>query len=412
MVLYVIHARLASREFLYFIIHLQTVFMTLTASLVSSSDFESPKHEGRLAPQNQIPKEFIDISSLNTMALTSYARELLILQSVEEVYPTFERLKANAQPFIILSNGSNTLLPPVLNASVISPQLKGQHIRKQNADYVWLEVMAGEVWHDLVVATVQQGWYGLENLALIPSWVGASPVQNIGAYGVQVEDVVESVTAFHIPTLTFKTLSNADCQFSYRESIFKREVGQWLITSVLFKLHKTPHINLQYGDVARVAAEFAARRGDGTSITPLDTMQAIIQIRHSKIPDTVALPNCGSFFKNPIVSKAVSDHLLSQFPNLIYYPVKDKQGNATAQVKLAAGWLIDQAGLKGQGIYPILTHIHQALVLANHAPLKASQADVACTMMLIQDTVKQKFGVMLEPEPIWIEADGCIRKHY
>lgn len=361
-----------------------------------------------------IPDNYVDISQLSTMALASHARELIQLHHVDEIQPLFARLQQQQQRFVIISNGSNTLLPELLDVTVITPTLHGQTILEEDDQTVRLEVMAGEQWHDLVVSTVTQGWYGLENLALIPSWVGASPVQNIGAYGVQVEDVIESVTAFHIPTLTFKTLSNADCEFAYRDSRFKREVGQWLITSVTFRLHKNPNVNVQYGDVAKLAAQYANQRLgtslDNPVITPIDTMHAIIQIRQSKIPDTNELPNCGSFFKNPIVDAADAQTLLQRFPTLVHYPVKDNQGQATGKVKLAAGWLIDQAGLKGKGIAPILTHIHQALVLTNHAPQVATQADIERTMTLIQQTVYQQFGVMLEPEPVWIESDGRIRQ--
>ena len=361
-----------------------------------------------------IPDNYVDISQLSTMALASHARELIQLHHVDEVQPLFARLQQQQQRFVIISNGSNTLLPKLLDVTVITPTLHGQTVLEEDDQTVRLEVMAGEQWHDLVVSTVTQGWYGLENLALIPSWVGASPVQNIGAYGVQVEDVIESVTAFHIPTLTFKTLSNADCEFAYRDSRFKREVGQWLITSVTFRLHKNPNVNVQYGDVAKLAAQYANQRLgtslDNPVITPIDTMYAIIQIRQSKIPDTNELPNCGSFFKNPIVDAADAQTLLQRFPTLVHYPVKDNQGQATGKVKLAAGWLIDQAGLKGKGIAPILTHVHQALVLTNHAPQVATQADIERTMTLIQQTVYQQFGVMLEPEPVWIKSDGLIRQ--
>ena len=361
-----------------------------------------------------IPDNYVDISQLSTMALASHARELIQLHHVDEIQPLFARLQQQQQRFVIISNGSNTLLPELLDVTVITPTLHGQTILEEDDQTVRLEVMAGEQWHDLVVSTVTQGWYGLENLALIPSWVGASPVQNIGAYGVQVEDVIESVTAFHIQTLTFKTLSNTDCEFAYRDSRFKREVGQWLITSVTFRLHKNPNVNVQYGDVAKVAAQYANQRLgtslDNSVITPIDIMHAIIQIRQSKIPDTHELPNCGSFFQNPIVDAADAQTLLQRFPTLVHYPVKNQQGQATGKVKLAAGWLIDQAGLKGKGIAPILTHIHQALVLTNHAPQVATQADIERTMTLIQQTVYQQFGVMLEPEPVWIESDGRIRQ--
>lgn len=351
-----------------------------------------------------------DISALNTMSLTCHARELVCLQSLDEVLPLFQRLNENNQPFVIVSNGSNIILPKLLNATVISPTLKGQKVIFEDDEFVHLEVMAGEIWHDFVVDSVEKGWYGLENLALIPSWVGASPVQNIGAYGVQVEDVIESVCAFHIPTLTFKTLTKTECLFSYRDSIFKKQVGNWLILSVTFKLHKKAEANTEYGDVAQIAGKIANDAGR-SDITPKDTMQAIIKIRQSKIPETKELPNCGSFFKNPIVKKSLADSIRQNYPNLIEYPVI--AGNVSDEeeyVKLPAGWLIDQAGLKGKGVFPILTHVNQALILVNHAPYEASQAQIEKAMRFIQDTVEQKFAILLEPEPVWVEADGSIRQ--
>lgn len=342
----------------------------------------------------------INLCELNTMALQSFAKERICLTNLDEVLSTFTHLKEKEQKFIILSGGSNTILPPELNASVISPTLFGQKILYEDDSLVTLEVMAGENWHELVIDTVTKGWYGLENLALIPGWVGACPVQNIGAYGVQVEDVILQVTAFHIPTLTWHLLCKQDCQFGYRDSLFKHEEGEWLITSVVFQLKKNPVVNVKYADVASVAQQLAEQGGRNT-ITPIDVMQAIIQIRQSKLPDTKELPNCGSFFKNPVISRAKFDELLAKFPNIIYYNLPDPN-----MVKLAGGWLIEQAGLKGKGIEPIFTHSKQALVLTNHRPCQASQADIQRTMQWIISQVQEKFSVTLEPEPVWIEKDG------
>ena len=357
----------------------------------------------------QANASYVDISAYNTMALACQAKQFIRLTHLSDIEPTFKQLAAHQQAFVVLSNGSNIILPEVLDAVVVSPSLKGKTVLFEDSQTITLEVMAGEDWHTLVVDTVHQGWYGLENLALIPSWVGGSPVQNIGAYGVQAEDVIDSVKAFHIPSLTWHHLSNADCEFSYRDSLFKQQAGQWLITSVIFTLSKTAKPNTQYGDVAKVAQHYASQAGRD-EVTPVDTMNAIIDIRQSKLPDTNDLPNCGSFFKNPIVAKSQVDQLLQSYPNLVHYPVKDAQGNLTDYCKVAAGWLIDQSGLKGKGIAPILTHIKQALVLTNHAPKVATQRDVAKSMQFIQQTVLDKFGIKLEAEPVWIESDGSIRQ--
>ena len=172
----------------------------------------------------QANASYVDISAYNTMALACQAKQFIRLTDLSDIEPTFKQLAAHQQAFVVLSNGSNIILPEVLDAFVVSPTLKGKTILSEDSQTITLEVMAGEDWHTLVLDTVHQGWYGLENLALIPSWVGGSPVQNIGAYGVQAEDVIGSVKAFHIPSLTWHHLSKSDCQFSYRDSLFKQAV--------------------------------------------------------------------------------------------------------------------------------------------------------------------------------------------
>lgn len=340
------------------------------------------------------------LTDLNTMALQSHAKRRVTLTETSAILPLFSELQATKMAYIILSGGSNTILPPILDATVISPSLKGKKVKAETAEHVTLEVMAGEIWHNFVVECTQNGWYGLENMALIPGWVGACPVQNIGAYGVQVADVIDSVTAFHIPSLTWQTLSNAECHFDYRDSIFKKQAGDWLISTVTFSLSKVPNPNINYGDVANVAQDFAQKTGKAAP-SPVDVMNAIIQIRASKLPDPTILPNCGSFFKNPVVAKSQVDDLLRTFPNLVYYATIDSD-----RVKVAGGWLIEQAGLKGKGIAPILTHDKQALVLTNHSPQHATQADIEKAVVFIQNTVFEKFGIMLEPEPVWVSDNG------
>lgn len=353
-------------------------------------------------PQSPIPLLNFpaDLSPLNTMALQSHATYHLRLQSMGEVLPVFTQLQNSQTPFVILSGGSNSILPPQLTATVISPSFMGKTILAETETTITLEVMAGENWHDFVVACTQNGWYGVENLALIPGWVGACPVQNIGAYGVQVEDVIDSVTAFHIPTLTWQTLTKQNCEFAYRDSVFKRQAGDWLIAKITFSLSKVPKPKMQYGDVARVAQEYAQKSNTPTP-SSIDVMNAIIQIRSAKLPDPNILPNCGSFFKNPIVDKGLVENLLKTFPDLVHYPTSDSE-----KIKVAGGWLIEQAGLKGKGVAPIFTHNKQALVLTNHAPLQATQADIAKAIVFLQNTVYEKFSIMLEPEPVWIEENG------
>ena len=349
--------------------------------------------------------ESIDLSHDNTMALTCVADSVVALENeaqLDDFMATYIEGTADKRSLFVLSGGSNVLLPTVLKSTVLQPKMRGIYLTNQTNDYVDIEVMAGENWHDLVVHTVNQGWYGLENLALIPGLTGAAPIQNIGAYGVQLEDRLQYVRAYHLPTQTWYHLSAADCQFGYRDSIFKRTPNIWLISRVGFRLHTNPaNILANYGDVQTVAQRYAEQRGRAQA-RPADVMQAIIDIRQQKLPDPKQLPNCGSFFQNPIISQEQFTALQATYPTIVGYTMADKM------VKVAAGWLIEQAGLKGNGIAPIFTHKQQALVLTNHKPQQATQDDVAIAQKHIAATVYEKFAIQLSREPVWVNADGSI----
>lgn len=347
----------------------------------------------------------VDLSHSNTMALASVAEVVVTLTDeaqLDAFMADYGKEATPTKPLFVLSGGSNVLLPAQLNAIVLRPQMRGISVTAQTDDYVDIEVMAGENWHDLVMHTVAQGWYGLENLALIPGLTGAAPVQNIGAYGVQLEDSLEYVRAYHLPTQTWHQLTAADCEFGYRDSLFKRAPNTWLITRVGFRLHTEPRkILASYGDVQTVSQRYAEQQGRSQP-NPADVMQAIIDIRQQKLPDPKQLPNCGSFFQNPIIPQAQFIALKAIHPTIVGYPMPD------AMVKVAAGWLIEQAGLKGHGLAPILTHQQQALVLTNHNPYQATQADVAKAQQHIADIVYEKFAIELAREPVWVNADGSI----
>ena len=342
----------------------------------------------------------------NTMALKCQADTVITLTDESQIDRALAVENLPNKPLIVLSGGSNVLLPPKLTAVVIRPLLTGIEVLDDDESQISIEVMAGENWHNLVVKTVESGWYGLENLALIPGLTGAAPVQNIGAYGVQLEDCLTHVKAWHLPTATWHYFDRSQCQFAYRDSIFKQQAGEWLITRVGFKLHKDSHqVQADYGDVKAQGLKIAQAHGRD-QLTANDVMEAIIQIRQSKLPDPARLPNCGSFFKNPVILTEQFVQLQQQFPGIVGYRVDD------THTKVAAGWLIDQAGLKGEGIAPILTHHQQALVLTNHTPADSShpatQQDVANTQHFIQRHIFEHYGIRLEREPIWIEANGSI----
>lgn len=336
-----------------------------------------------------------DLSAMNTMALNSCADTAIVVHD-EAALPS---IRPTGRWFV-LAGGSNVLLPSVLNATVILPRMLGKHILSENDDEILLEVKAGENWHDLVSHCALQGWYGIENLALIPGLAGAAPVQNIGAYGVQLEDVLVCVKVYDWENSQFLTLSREECQFSYRHSIFKEQPNRYLITAITLRLHKTAtRIQSNYGDLHNQALTLATAAGRD-DIHAIDIYHAVIAIRQSKLPDPAILPNCGSFFQNPIISHGQFQQLICQYPTMPHYPIND------ALVKLPAGWLIEQAGLKGGGITPILTHTKQALVLTNHAPQSATQHDIAITQNHIIVSVQQKFGITLVREPVWVNADG------
>lgn len=359
-----------------------------------------------LRPTLSVPHDVsYDLSQANTMALACIAETVVTLTCEAELDRLMADYGAEAmgrRPLFVLSGGSNVLLPAQLEALVVRPHLRGITVTEQTSEYVDIEVMAGENWHELVTHTIAQGWYGLENLALIPGLTGAAPVQNIGAYGVQLEDCLTHVRAYHLLDKTWHTLSVAECQFGYRDSLFKREPNTWLISRVGFRLHTDPtRVRASYGDVQTVAQEYAQQQGR-TQPAPVDVMQAIIAIRQQKLPDPKVLPNCGSFFQNPIIPHAQFAALQQTYPHIVGYPMPN------AMVKVAAGWLIEQAGLKGGGLAPIFTHQKQALVLTNHAPYQATQTDVAHAQQHIAATVYDAFAITLSREPVWVNTDATI----
>ncbi|MGM8884414.1 UDP-N-acetylmuramate dehydrogenase [Psychrobacter sp. 1U2] len=345
-----------------------------------------------------------DLSHANTMALACVADKAVVIteETQLDTFMIHYHQQSSKLPLFVLSGGSNVLLPSQLNAIVLRPFMRGIEVIQQTAEYVDIEVMAGENWHELVTYTVAQGWYGLENLALIPGLTGAAPVQNIGAYGVQLEDCLQSVRAYHLPSQTWHDLSINDCQFGYRDSVFKRAPNTWLISRVGLRLHTdAARISVNYGDVKAVAQSFAEQQNRAEP-APHDVMQAIIHIRQQKIPDPKQLPNCGSFFQNPIIGNEQFADLQSRYPKIVGYPMPEQK------VKVAAGWLIEHAGLKGGGIAPIITHQQQALVLTNQQPYQAQQIDVAKSQDFISSQVYDKFKVTLTREPIWVNANASI----
>ena len=325
------------------------------------------------------------LKNYNTFGIEAKAKQFVAVHSTEQLKYILEQRKAEKK--FILGGGSNMLLTKDIDALVIHIDLKGKKIIEENDDYVWVESQAGENWHEFVLWTIDQDFGGLENMSLIPGNVGTTPVQNIGAYGTEIKDTFISCQVITIENQEIKTFSKEECNFGYRESIFKNDVkDQYIITSVVFKLTKKNHkINTSYGDIV---AELA--KNNRTEPTLKDVSNAVINIRRSKLPDPKELGNSGSFFKNPILLKSDFQKIQHQFPEMKYYEISE------TEVKVPAGWLIEQAGFKGKRFGDAGIHKNQALVLVNYG--NATGAEILNVSKNIQETIFKKFGINIETE--------------
>lgn len=340
----------------------------------------------------------VDLSPFNTLGFTVRAQSYVPIRAARELSAYF-KTTPDAKCFV-LGGGSNLVLTRDIEATVLHMQSRGVAVYEETASHVIVGVQAGEVWHEFVMNTVEQGWMGLENLALIPGSVGASPVQNIGAYGVEVKDTLHKIKAWDRLKSAWAWLDASDCAFGYRDSVFKHAYlddahtqARYVISKVFFKLLKDRaqwQPKLDYGDVAARVQAISA----GQTVTPAHVAQAIVEIRNSKLPDPAVLGNAGSFFKNPVVDATQAAALKITHPNLPCYPQPDKQ------VKIAAGWLIEQAGFKGQRDGAVGVYDKQALVLVNHGG--GTGAELMAFAARIAQTVFEQFGVVIAPEPIVI----------
>lgn len=330
----------------------------------------------------QIYRNF-DLQRLNTFGLHCIAENFLDCQSSDDLYEAI--WLAGHKPSLILGGGSNVLLTQDIPGHVIHVSNRGMQVLEENASHVILEVAAGESWDDFVQHAVRNNWGGVENLSLIPGTVGAAPMQNIGAYGVELKSVFVSLDALHLPTGEMHVFSPADCEFGYRTSTFKTQhKNQYLIVRVRFRLSKMPMLHLDYGSI-REELEKMQVHVPGIA----DVSQAVIRIRKSKLPDPELIGNAGSFFKNPVVTPDQFEQITAIFPDVVSYP----QGDS---VKLAAGWLIEKAGWKGYREGAAGVHEKQALVLVNYGGAAGSEV-YGLSEKILQD-VSNKFGVELERE--------------
>ena len=334
----------------------------------------------------------LPLQSRHTFALPVMAQDIIEISKTEQL----TQINFN-NPFMILGEGSNTVFLNDYAGSVIC--IKNRGIEKsQDDDFIYLNVAAGENWHEVVCSTLSAGILGLENLALIPGSVGAAPVQNIGAYGVEVEKFIDYVKGYDIAQKRFYTLSNDECQFAYRESIFKGELyKKFIITEVGFKFNKQWLPELSYGPLKEVVLT-GNHLKDAQKI-----FEQVVAIREAKLPDPRKIPNAGSFFKNPIISEAQLIQLKTAYPEIPHYPVGINTEGIN-EFKLAAGWLIDQAQLKGFRIAGVEVNPQQALVLLNHG--NSSGNDITKMILTIQKTIRDKFKVELEHEVRIINSQG------
>ena len=366
------------------------LFRVYTNSFHKHIHKPSPHEYGKLAGFLH-PEAIMNLSlkPWNTFGIDRCAARIIIVETATQLTDAWQQAAADDLPALILGEGSNVLFLEDYAGAVLINRIRGIEITEQ-ADAWHLHVGAGENWHSLVTFTLDNGMAGLENLALIPGCAGSSPIQNIGAYGVELKQVCEYVDCIELATGVSKRLSAEACRFGYRDSIFKHEYqDKYAIVAVGLRLMKQWQPVLSYGDLTRL---------DPATVTPRQVFNAVCQMRTSKLPDPKVSGNAGSFFKNPVVGADAAQKLLAAFPNTPHYP------QANGDVKLAAGWLIDQCQLKGKTIGGAAVHRQQALVLVNEN--SATSDDVVGLARYVRQQVGEKFAVWLEPEVRFMGKTG------
>ncbi|MBM3106591.1 MAG: UDP-N-acetylmuramate dehydrogenase [Pseudomonas sp.] len=331
-------------------------------------------------------QEQVSLKPYNTFGIEVKARFFTEAHNDDDVRQALAQAAGQDVPVLVIGGGSNLLLTTDVPALVLRMVSRGVRILADDGERVVVEAEAGEPWHQFVQWTLAQGFSGLENLSLIPGTVGAAPMQNIGAYGVEIKDVFAGLTALDRHTGELRDFSLEECAFAYRDSVFKRNPGRWLILRVRFALSRVMQAHLDYGPVRQRLSEQGVSQPTAQNIS-----DAICAIRREKLPDPVELGNAGSFFKNPIVTAVLADAIRVQHPGLVAYPQAD------GQMKLAAGWLIEQAGWKGFRDGDAGVHRLQSLVLVNYG--QASGLQLHQLAQKIQADIFERFGVTLEMEP-------------
>jgi UDP-N-acetylmuramate dehydrogenase len=325
----------------------------------------------------------VSLKKYNTFGIDVNARYFAEVESAEDIITLFQLPTFAGLPKLILGGGSNVLFVRNFEGLVIKIAIKGIEIIDTNDTHVWVRASAGEVWHDFVLYCLQHNYAGVENLSLIPGTVGAAPIQNIGAYGVELNQIFESLQALEISTGLTKTFLNNDCKFGYRDSVFKQDAhNQYIILDVVFKLNKNPDFKTDYGDILKTLGN--------KEINIRNISDAVIKIRSSKLPNPAEMGNAGSFFKNPVVSKEKFEALKNEFVDMIGFELDD------TLIKVSAAWLIERCGWKGKRLGNVGVHSRQALVLVNYG--HGLGIEIKQLSEKIKASVATKFGIELQTE--------------
>ena len=326
------------------------------------------------------------LTEYNTFHLPARAREMVIIESATDYEELFQEYDLKSHKILVLGEGSNILFRENFDGLIITSIMDGIIVMDQNAKYAWIEVDAGLNWHKLVTDTIDMGFQGLENLSLIPGKVGAAPMQNIGAYGVEIGQFIDSVVAMDIRTGKTLTFLKDECRFGYRTSIFKTTYkDKLIIQSVRLRLNKIPEYNITYERIRETLDQLGIRELTAASIS-----QAVIRIRQNKLPDPGRIGNAGSFFKNPVIDRTDFEGLKAEFPDIVGY------NTGREEVKIAAAWLIEQCGWKGKRVNGAGVHHQHALVLVNYG--EATGIEIYALSEKIMESVAAKFGIALERE--------------
>ncbi|MEZ4885661.1 MAG: UDP-N-acetylmuramate dehydrogenase [Chitinophagales bacterium] len=326
------------------------------------------------------------LQSLNTFGVAATTKYFTRITELSDLQNLFNNPIYPKTPKLILGGGSNVLFTQNFEGILLYNAIKGIEMVKETEDHVWVKAYGGENWHEFVTYCVNQNWSGIENLSLIPGSVGAAPLQNIGAYGVELKDVFSELEAFDLKTGEIRRFTAEECQFDYRDSVFKRDLKDcYFVFSVTLKLHKTPQYKLDYGVIRQQLEAMEI-----TELSIKAVSDAICMIRQEKLPNPKKIGNAGSFFKNPIVYLPFFEKLLNQYPSMPYYQID------AHSIKIPAGWLIEQCGWKGKKVGQTGSYKNQALVLVNYG--NATGKEIAALAKNIKCSVKSKFNIDLEQE--------------